>query len=146
MLIPAATAPTTAVSFAFDLNENVHALLAEVVHGALADIFEVGAARGDDVDYAEDVGGMRVMVIVIVIVIIVAVGIVVMTVSMAVVVSMIVIVIVAMAMTVVASMIMSMGMSMSMSMVVVMMMVVVAGFLPRIVQPELWDGVPDNAP
>lgn len=137
MLIPAATAPTTAVSFAFDLNENVHALLAEVVHGALADIFEVGAARGDDVDYAEDVGSMRVMVIVIVIVIIVAVEMVVMTVSMAVVVSMIVIVIVAMAMTVVASMIMSM---------VVVMMVMVAGFLPRIVQPELWDGVPDNAP
>lgn len=141
MLIPAATTPTTAVSFALDLDENVHALFAEVVHGALADIFEIGAARGNDVDYAEDVGGMRVMVIVIVI--IVAVGMVVMTVtvSMAVVVSMIVIVamVVTMSMTVVASMIMSM-------VVVMMVVVVVAGFLPCIVQPEFRDGVPDNAP
>ncbi|CBX95987.1 predicted protein [Plenodomus lingam JN3] len=48
----ATTTPTASFAFIFDMHDDVHTLALEKLHGALADVFEVGGARGDDVNDA----------------------------------------------------------------------------------------------
>lgn len=99
--------PAFPLAFSLDLHDDVHVLLTEVLDGAFAHVFEIGAAGGDDVDHAEGFCfGVAVAVVMVMV--------------MRMVVVVIVVVAVRMGMGVV--MVMAVGMTVSVSMIVAMVM------------------------
>lgn len=67
-LAPTAT-PASTIPIALDLDDNVHVLLAKVVHCSLADIFKIGPSGCNDVNYAENLLVLSFMSVVVVMVV-----------------------------------------------------------------------------
>lgn len=62
--------PAFPLAFSLDLHDDIHVLLAEILHGSFAHVFEIGTARGDDVDHAEGFClGVAVAVVVVMVVV-----------------------------------------------------------------------------
>lgn len=137
-LVPSTSAPASSVTFSFYLDQNIHAFFSEKIDGPLAHVFKVGAARRDDMDYAQNIGvGLFVCVVVVVAV---AVGVVV-----------IVTVVVTMTMTVVMTVFITvivvvMAMVMAVAVAVAVAAAVVVVRFCRIVEPEFGNGIPYNTP
>lgn len=76
LVIVTSATPTSAFALLLDVDDDIHAAVFEELVGALADVFDIGGRRSDDVNHAEDAPwfvGMGMFVVVIVVVMVVGV-------------------------------------------------------------------------
>jgi hypothetical protein len=72
--LASATTPTACISIAFNLDQNIHAFLAEIVNGSLTYIFQVCAPRRNDMNHTENIPRLFLVLVAMIMVVVVSMG------------------------------------------------------------------------